>query len=269
MAALGFEVHVDKENAPSILHTKGSALKSFGLRNNGKLAQPTPRKALFDVNQDPRGPVGKNFNSIDIKHNEKLFNPVKPKVSSGVENHPQGPGIKKSETRKTPAQHSHRKSLKNTKNELPPVISATTKKVTRKPPVIQQQPDNDDCEYDSDTIFPRSERLSTYVDKLLAWRPPCLFGTIPDSDTDCSEPEEIMHEEICEMPVSFVPVPEFLEMDLENLMDELPPLEIPEEFESPEKDTYMLDQTPDTSLSLGSLQVMTGSLNASIMSDSG
>lgn len=65
-------------------------------------------------------------------------------------------------------------------------------------------------------------------------------------------------------------VPEFLGMDLDNLMDQLPPLEIPEELESPEKDTYMLDQTPDTSLSLGSLQVMTGSLNASIMSgDSG
>ncbi|KAH9519156.1 hypothetical protein Btru_074851 [Bulinus truncatus] len=54
-------------------------------------------------------------------------------------------------------------------------------------------------------------------------------------------------------PIIFpdVSVPEFSEKDLDSLMMELPPLEIPES-----EDKTIFESTPNTSLSLGSLQML-------------
>ncbi|CAL1525945.1 unnamed protein product [Lymnaea stagnalis] len=264
MSALGFEVHIDKENAtPAALFNKGGTLKSFGSINNGRHIQPTPRKALIDVNNDARGQLGKDFGTNASK--EMLFNSVKPctKMSTGIENLQHGPHMKKPDSKKTLSlQQPHGKGLKHHKEFG---LQPSTKKPERRQKRQHPPTHISDEEYDSDTIMPRHERLSTYVDKLLAWRPPCLFGTIPDSESD-NEPDDLLNDDIINIPLTMIEVPQFNETDLDNLIEDLPPLEtLDDETESAEQDRVVFEQTPDTSLSLGGLYM----LNDSIMETSG
>lgn len=53
-----------------------------------------------------------------------------------------------------------------------------------------------------ESIFPKSQRLSSYVDKLLTWRPPCLFGTIPDSEPE-SDNDDALMDKLVNTPVLF------------------------------------------------------------------
>ena len=48
-------------------------------------------------------------------------------------------------------------------------------------------------EDDFEDIWPKSERISTYIKNLVNWRPPCLFGDLPESEDD--EDEEIEERE--------------------------------------------------------------------------
>lgn len=45
-------------------------------------------------------------------------------------------------------------------------------------------------EDDFEDIWPKSERISTYIKKLVNWRPPCLFGDLPVSEDEDEETEE-------------------------------------------------------------------------------
>ena len=40
---------------------------------------------------------------------------------------------------------------------------------------------------DNEDVLPAQDRASNYVNKLLTWRPQCLFGILPDSDSEDDE----------------------------------------------------------------------------------
>jgi len=281
MASLAFEVHVDKENdTPVAVFTKsggGGGLKAIGPQSK-RFAQPTPRKALNDVN---------NF-AVPLK---------KPglKIAKGFENQIKKPEpeMKKKKTQK----------LKDVQvDKKPPKTVVTNVTVTKKQPspVVVHQPSlPDDEEYDSDSIFPRSQRLSTYVGKVFSWRPPCLFGAAilnSDEESDISD-EENFQDDLIEWPArsefpdhdDLLPCPDIDDLpppmtddDLDALLQAHSsatasaqsqpqcldaPLLPSQEVESaplskspspvPSDTDLCLLQTPDTSLSLGSLHVMT------------
>nr|KAI8769886.1 hypothetical protein BgiMline_001909 [Biomphalaria glabrata] len=278
MSALSFAVHNDKENVGV---SKGINLKSIGSKNKGIHVQPTPRKALIDVNHDSRVSLGV-LNSFT---KESHLYPLKahPKVSSGVENIPQGTSIKKIEAKKTPKLQT--KVLKNSKENS---TSVNVDVKPKKKHTITPQPPASTSDDEEESIFPKSQRLSSYVDKLLTWRPPCLFGTIPDSEPE-SDNDDALMDKLVNTPVLFpeVALPEFSEQDL-DLMIDLLPLDVPEpdidqdnrvpntacssvQFstkdldlsidlqpleETETDDKVIFDATPNTSLSLGTLQML-------------
>jgi len=286
MSSLAFRVHFDKENdTPAALMGKGAGtLKSFGPRQK-QFVQPTPRKALFDVNNELQLSSNKFVRGKDVK----LQQPMKKsstsalRISKGGENtFVKKPELKNGSTNKI------RNKTKGPVLKAPKVSSLVN---TKPAPLAQHKlapPVPLDEEYDSDSIFPRSERLSTYVGQLFSWRPPCLFGSIPDSEeSDMSDDEDLY--DILDLPVP--DLPEVVEMD-DDIFSSMVPLPVPEDL-FPQPFTYKLshDQkeagpsglrpidsdldtlpvlgefdilpTPDTSLSLGSLHVMTGSLDVS------
>lgn len=58
------------------------------------------------------------------------------------------------------------------------------------------------CADEDDDILPVKERASTYVHKLLSWRPQCLFGTTPDSEDEDEEKErQRIMEELDNLPL--------------------------------------------------------------------
>ncbi|XP_005089809.1 uncharacterized protein LOC101862232 [Aplysia californica] len=286
MAAIGFEVHVDKENAtPAAVFNKGSVLKGFGPRRDKKLTQPTPRKALFDVNNDQQ--LSKKVGlGKESGLSGELSKPNKPglKISSGVEN--KTDEVKKPEAKKVFRKKLPKKTKEPEADNKPPKVQPSISTKQPSPSYPDPSIPEDDEEYDSDSIFPRTERLSTYVDKLFSWRPPCLFGLIPDSESDLSDPN--LSSDSLDIPMPEPEVEAMPEADLFSLLVPLPEVDAsasessgrqssnqetsgqqarPSFLTSPieEDSSLSLTPSPDTSLSLGHLQVMPGSLNTSAM----
>lgn len=58
-------------------------------------------------------------------------------------------------------------------------------------------------ESDDESIWPRKDRVSTYVHRILSWRPPCLFGLSPQSDNEEEEIRErrLIMEELDNLPL--------------------------------------------------------------------
>ena len=46
---------------------------------------------------------------------------------------------------------------------------------------------------DFEDLWPKKERVSTYIEKLISWRPPCLFGihAISDDEEEVDEEKRI------------------------------------------------------------------------------
>jgi len=226
MSALGFEVHIDKENdtpVPGMIN-KGGPLKHFGREAKGKV-QPTPRKALYDVNQEPANAqalrnLGRNkLDSSSTVLRDGCTSTFKPllKVAKDAENDPLGAHNKKQDSKKTPA--IQKKELKGTEIHPPKHKSVRAEK----PKPSKPRENVADEEYDSDSIFPRSERLSSYVDKLLVWSVPCFFKAPLDSESECSDVEELLQDDILlEMPPVMPVVTEFSDADLDILIRDLP-----------------------------------------------
>lgn len=288
MSALAFRVHIDKENeAPAaVIGKSAGALKSFGPRQKN-FVQPTPRKALFDVNNERqlssnKFVPGKNVNlKQPIKNQNSML-----RIARGVEN---------SHTTKLQSKGALSNITKN-KPKAPEIKAPKVKTVVKPkivPPTQQKHDSLDDEESEGESIFPRSERLSTYVGQLFSWRPPCLFGSIPDSeDSDLSDHDDHDNSILPELlDMIDIPMPEMDVPDMRDILSVMDPLPVPEdhaaESQSPasqlsqdqqrgagpsELDTLSLPvpsefdiiPTPDTSLSLGSLHVMTGSLDVSL-----
>uniref|UniRef100_A0A0B6ZM26 Uncharacterized protein n=1 Tax=Arion vulgaris TaxID=1028688 RepID=A0A0B6ZM26_9EUPU len=274
MSFVGFEVHVDKENdVPSI--NKRGALKHVGLNGDrGKLQQTVTRKALLNVINEPANLASRGLGGKQLSlAKDGISNSVKSssKILSGAENRPVNTDNKKQHCHKTPSLQgvkvsdnagSHSSKVKSV--EAPKKLQAPLKPLS----VV-----NDD-DYDSDSIFPTSERLSSYVSKLLTWRPPCLFGALPNSESDNSDLEELPEDDILlDMPLPISTVPDFSTADLVHFMTEFPPtkpecLDKEQGHDGQDKDIEVsLDLTSDASFSFGTLHFMNGSLDSSHISD--
>lgn len=59
----------------------------------------------------------------------------------------------------------------------------------------------DVCADEDEDILPAKERASSYVHKLLSWRPQCLFGTTPESDDEEERERQRIMEELDNLPL--------------------------------------------------------------------
>ncbi|GFR98496.1 hypothetical protein ElyMa_002770400 [Elysia marginata] len=193
--ATSLNIHIDKENAtPSFIPNKGG---------KGLLTQATPRKALYDVNQDRTGPNLQRSNWKDegfTKPTAETLKPLRKKSNTPLATKPVS-------TKKVLLQenkNAEKKEVKPTQQPASTKTSKPKKKVIKKP---APTPDEEDG-YDSDTIWPRSERLSTHIHSILSWRPSCFMG----NDLDCDDLDsslsdvEIPDQIIMEKPPAFMDI---------------------------------------------------------------
>ncbi|OWF49493.1 uncharacterized protein LOC110451710 [Mizuhopecten yessoensis] len=175
MASMTFMPYVDKENAGSLgIHPgKGQQRASSGLGGGkvfGSSAQKklvTPRRALGDVSN--RG-LSLNSNSQGLKQQKPAFKPPS---------------------------SQQKKGLKLQGNKQSNVLQ--TKTVTKEK-AVPIEPHYDEIEHmhipkkieddDFEDIWPKSERISTYISQLISWRPPCPFSHLPESGDETDEEEE-------------------------------------------------------------------------------
>ncbi|BFY98194.1 hypothetical protein BsWGS_01234 [Bradybaena similaris] len=232
MSALGFEVHVDKENAayvPGI--NKGGPVKAFsGLKEVKGQVQSTARKALLDVKQaNIAASRNVNRNKLDASSTalkDACFSAVKPsKISNDAENHPHCLNIKQQDFAKPLSLQKKGLRILNDTEIQPPKVLPSTKFEEPKTD-LKQEPVFAEEEYDPAYVFPEKDRLSNYVDKLISLRLPCLIGPLTESDSEDSEYEELLNEELVfDIPNLMPEIPEFSDADLDTLMDDIPPPE--------------------------------------------
>ncbi|XP_048747154.1 uncharacterized protein LOC125659515 isoform X2 [Ostrea edulis] len=156
--------NINKENQGLKGLKQGSAnpLKPLKLADNTNLI--TPRRALGNINKDPR--------AASIKTPS-----LKPSCN---------PGSLKPENIKKFNKASNDLGKKQ-KTVTPQLKLATLSAIPtcRQVEDIEQMyiPSPDDQEDDYEDIMPKSERISTYISRLISWRPPC-FGDFPFSDDE-------------------------------------------------------------------------------------
>ncbi|XP_033757042.1 uncharacterized protein LOC117339508 [Pecten maximus] len=175
MASMTFMPYVDKENAGSLgIHSgKGQQRASSGLgvgKVFGSSSQNqlvTPRRALGDVSN--RG-LSLNTNSQSLKQQKPAFKQPAPQQKKGLKI--QG---------NKPNNNTQSKSLTK---EKPVPIEPHYEEIEHMH--IPTEIEDDDFE----DIWPKSERISTYISQLISWRPPCLFSHLPDSGDETDEEEE-------------------------------------------------------------------------------
>lgn len=177
------ENFVTPRKALGNLNKENQGLKAFGLKQNSanplkplKLADNTnlvtPRKALGNINKDPR--------AASIKTPS-----LKPSLN-------QGSG-KPDNFKKLSSKPS------NVQGQKPKSAAPQLKLGKLLAPISQQVEDIEhmyipppsDAEDDYEDIMPKADRISTYISKLISWRPPC-FGDFPFSD----EEETLSEEEV-------------------------------------------------------------------------
>ncbi|XP_041370547.1 uncharacterized protein LOC121384295 isoform X2 [Gigantopelta aegis] len=202
MAALQFQIHTDQENLGShVTAPKGHQRTVSGIR--GKTFQsgtpyvnPTPRKALGDVNCN-RGPPlsGKPPAPLKPLANKSVTKkPVQNILKqSGLQKENKGLGVKvKHSSENRQSKHGQKEGNKKLKCSAPEVIHITAEQ--RLPPAdvdeIEKMPVAPKTEDDFEDIWPKKERVSTYIEKLISWRPPCLFGVHAYSDEEEEEDGE-------------------------------------------------------------------------------
>ncbi|KAK7485868.1 hypothetical protein BaRGS_00022863, partial [Batillaria attramentaria] len=72
-------------------------------------------------------------------------------------------------------------------------------------PDIEYMPEAEPpAESDDESIWPKRDRVSNYVDRILNWRPSCLFGIVPESEDE--EEEERQRKRIME-ELDNIPLP--------------------------------------------------------------
>ena len=271
MASIQFQIHKDKENV-----TSTNFKTSSGLSHNAKTFNPsnfhslkTPRRALGSVNEAHRVGGGKFDPKIPLKNTAPsgFGNNLKPSKSLIYkESKPKKHANKENEVLQQKPQSLGEKHLAKKK----PIVSAPPPPSFLLPE-MEYMPPSSPLDLDDD-ILPAKERASTYVSKLFSWRPQCLFGSLPDSDSE-DELRSTM-EELDNIPVPeqfCIEVPQIQPEDI-NLDDlelpsmddfELPmlsPLVVPEPtLCSTANNTYSeLDDTAGSSLSqyLGQLELL-------------
>lgn len=241
MASMTFMPYVDKENTGSLgIHSgKGQQRSSTGL-GGGKLFSSNPQKSLVT----PRRALGdvSNVRSQSLKAQKHAFKPPASQERKGLKLH----GTKQ-------GQQLQMRSIAKEKN-------------------IPVEPHYDDIEHmhipkdmqddDFEDIWPKSERISTYISQLISWRPPCLFADYPASDDEVDEEEERRKrmEDLSNILDTMPEPPTFVD-DVPELDEDI--LWIPEPLEDvpfPSSDELFdvsqpLDDTLDILASVGPLRI--------------
>ncbi|RUS79546.1 hypothetical protein EGW08_012676 [Elysia chlorotica] len=215
--ATGLNIHIDKENAtPSFVPSKGG---------KGLFSQATPRKALYDVNKDMTRPLAlkSTWNEGFTKPSADTYQPARKKTIT--------PMAHKKESHKKLSMQKNQENIQ--KKEVNPQQHPTSSKASKpKKKVKKPEPvfDEEDDGFDSDTIWPRAERLSSHLTSILAWRPSCFVGNDHDSDLDLSlsdgemgMPEQI----IIGPPKPDGPFESLPDIDMASMLADLPDPEKP------------------------------------------
>ncbi|KAK6185668.1 hypothetical protein SNE40_007849 [Patella caerulea] len=195
MAALQFQ-NQDKENVEGFITTnraKGNrqALGNTSIlqnrvksiQNTNVSAFMTPRKTLGDIlnsQQTPHTIKGQSLKPVGVK---PALNLQKSSIKSKKNVSFRSRGIQEKENIKKPKQ----------------VLAPVSMKIESK----QRKIECDDIEFmhppedvDKDDRYPpQEERVSNYLNKLISWRPPCLFGIPPVSEDEDEEAEERQRKE--------------------------------------------------------------------------
>lgn len=214
MAALSFQTYIDKENSSSLSSRKANGLrKGLGVKSGKGLDENfvTPRKALGNLNKENQG-----LKAFGLKQNSA--NPLKPlkladntnlvtprKALGNINKDPRAASIKTPSLKPSLNQGSGKpdnfKKLSskpsNEQGQKPKSAAPTLKLGKLLAPISQQVEDIEhmyipppgDTEDDYEDIMPKADRISTYISKLISWRPPC-FGDFPFSDEEESLSEE-------------------------------------------------------------------------------
>jgi len=218
MAALSFQTYVDKENSSSFASRKASGLKkSLGFKPGKGVDENfvTPRKALGNLNKENQG-----LKSFGLKQNSA--NPLKPlkltdstnlvtprKALGNINKDPRAASIKtpslKPSCQPGSAQPNDvKKASSKSSNDLgkkqktggpqlkfPKLLVAPQGQQMEEIEHMYIPPPPRDADDDFEDIMPKSERISSYISKLISWRPPC-FGDYPFSDEEEERSEEEM-----------------------------------------------------------------------------
>ncbi|GFN73762.1 hypothetical protein PoB_000026800 [Plakobranchus ocellatus] len=224
MASLGLNIHIDKENATPHIG-KGESIKFASNKGNKGLSQATPRKALYDVNKDTT-----NVTSLKSMQNGGFLKPMADamqpaaKLSVRPANQVNTSLVNKDKVKRSSLKENKILHKKEATPSMHPTSSKASKLKKKASKKSTPNPFEEDG-YDSDTIWPRAERLSTHMHKILAWRPPCLLGNDIESDTDGSlSEEEIPDQIIVGSPSNLMEMPE---MDMASILASLPDPEKP------------------------------------------
>ncbi|XP_061171488.1 uncharacterized protein LOC133181001 [Saccostrea echinata] len=207
MAALSFQTYIDKENSSSFQSKKVTGLKKgLGLKVGKTLDENfvTPRKALGNINKENQGvkAFGLKQGSVNPLKPLKLAdstNLVTPRKALGsINKDPRAASIKTPSLKQLCNPDSGKPE--NLKKSSKPQIDLGKKQKTVAPqlkltkqPIVPTRHQVEEIEHmyipldneedDFEDIMPKSERISTYISKLISWRPPC-FGNPHFSDAE-------------------------------------------------------------------------------------
>jgi hypothetical protein len=188
MASLQFQIHADKENAlhAGLKNPSRSILGGKTFQSSSVQPLKTPRRALGSVNETHRvgGLVSKQSEGkargLSLSPDRKLQIKDSEIKQSNLFN-------KENDVQKKKQQQGEKNPVLQTKQSAPQneCWAACLPDIEYMPP---PSPTKDEDEEDEE-ILPMNERASTYVHKILKWRPGCLFGTLPESDDEDDERE--------------------------------------------------------------------------------
>ncbi|XP_069139300.1 uncharacterized protein [Argopecten irradians] len=232
MASMTFMPYVDKENAGShgIHSSKGQqrsssglgAGKVFGSSSQNQLV--TPRKALGDVSN----------RNLSLNSNSKGLKPQKPEFKQPAPQQQKGQKLKGNKP-KTITQLSVMVKVAPTlmndivHNMLFNIFVDFLVQIEHGILIFVCIFSDDDFE----DIWPKSERISTYISQLISWRPPCLFSHLPDSGDETDEEEdrkkrmEKMDNMLQNMPEPPSSICDLQELDDDGLWEPEPEISVP------------------------------------------
>ncbi|XP_076439427.1 uncharacterized protein LOC143278934 [Babylonia areolata] len=267
MASVQFQIHTDKENASSS-STKTGAGGIQGSKAKVFQAHKTPRRALGSVNEANRV-GGRMQGSHDLKSGISVQPAALKQKNFVTHNDSKLKGEPDKENVKS-RQQEEKGSVRVLKaKQQQTSVSYCLPDIEYMPPPSPPRDEDED-------ILPMRKRPSTYVHKLLNWRPPCFFGTVVDSE---EEEEEVvkdrqqMMDELDKLPLPndhdiFLPASLHLsyeKLDVDSIqlpsMEDVPLPYIDEDQDcSPEALLPSLDDSLGLVPHLGSLEILGKSL---------
>lgn len=156
----------DKENVGASSSVKNRVGLTLGKQQQENACLVTPRQALGNINRD--------FSANRLTPLSKKLSKTPGTVKVFTEN------LESSKPRKALTSISENKLLadikqkKSTAGPLSLICSSTSSRSTVHVDEIEHIHKPQDKEDDYEDIFPKKERVSSYIDKLISWRPSCF-----------------------------------------------------------------------------------------------